>query len=48
MKVTELMHTSAVTCRPEDTVGEAARLMSGRRVGSVETKRPRSTSGSDL
>lgn len=35
MKVTEFMHTPAVTCRPEDTVGEAARMMSDRRVGSV-------------
>jgi signal-transduction protein with cAMP-binding, CBS, and nucleotidyltransferase domain len=35
MKVTEVMHTPAVTCRPEDTVGEVARLMESHDVGSV-------------
>lgn len=35
MKVTEFMHTPAVTCRPENTVGEVARMMKDRRVGSV-------------
>ena len=35
MKVTELMHTPAVTCRPEDTIGEVARTMASRDVGSV-------------
>jgi CBS domain-containing protein len=35
MKVTELMHTPAVTCRPEDTVGEVARMMESHDVGSV-------------
>jgi CBS domain-containing protein len=35
MRVSELMHTPAVTCRPNTTVAEVARLMSGRSVGSV-------------
>jgi signal-transduction protein with cAMP-binding, CBS, and nucleotidyltransferase domain len=35
MKVTELMHTPAVTCRPEDKVGDVARLMESHDVGSV-------------
>lgn len=35
MKVTELMHTPAVTCRPEDTVGDVARMMGSHEVGSV-------------
>jgi signal-transduction protein with cAMP-binding, CBS, and nucleotidyltransferase domain len=35
MKVTEVMHTPAVTCRPEDHVGDVARAMRDRQVGSV-------------
>lgn len=35
MKVSELMHTPAVTCGPEDTVGEVARVMRDRDVGCV-------------
>jgi signal-transduction protein with cAMP-binding, CBS, and nucleotidyltransferase domain len=35
MKVSELMHTPAVTCNPEDTVGEVARVMRDREVGCV-------------
>lgn len=35
MKIAEVMHTPAVTCRPEETVGEVARRMGERRVGSV-------------
>jgi signal-transduction protein with cAMP-binding, CBS, and nucleotidyltransferase domain len=35
MKVTELMHTPAVTCRPEQTVGEVAGMMESHDVGSV-------------
>jgi CBS domain-containing protein len=35
MKVAELMHTPVVTCRPEDTVGDVARMMNDREVGSV-------------
>jgi signal-transduction protein with cAMP-binding, CBS, and nucleotidyltransferase domain len=35
MKVTEVMHTPAVTCRPEDTLNEVARTMASRDVGSV-------------
>lgn len=35
MRVSELMHTPAVTCRPDATIGEVARLMRDRNVGSV-------------
>ncbi|MGZ8690897.1 MAG: CBS domain-containing protein, partial [Aeromicrobium sp.] len=35
MKVTEVMQTPAVTCRPEDTLGEVARMMASHDVGSV-------------
>jgi signal-transduction protein with cAMP-binding, CBS, and nucleotidyltransferase domain len=35
MKVSELMHTPAVTCQPKQTVGEVARLMGAREVGCV-------------
>lgn len=35
MKVTELMHTPAVTCRPEDTAAAVASMMADRGVGSV-------------
>lgn len=35
MKVTEVMHTPAVTCRPEDTLGEVARMMASHDVGSI-------------
>jgi signal-transduction protein with cAMP-binding, CBS, and nucleotidyltransferase domain len=35
MRVSELMHTPAVTCRPGATIGEVARLMRDRNVGSV-------------
>jgi CBS domain-containing protein len=35
MKVTEVMHTPAVTCRPEDTLEEAALTMAARGVGCV-------------
>lgn len=35
MRVSELMHTPAVSCRPDSTMGEVARLMRDRNVGSV-------------
>ncbi|HEU5084784.1 MAG TPA: CBS domain-containing protein [Acidimicrobiales bacterium] len=35
MKVSELMHTPAVTCATTTTLGEVARLMRDRNVGSV-------------
>ena len=35
MRVSELMHTPAVTCRPKATIAEVARLMRDRNVGSV-------------
>jgi signal-transduction protein with cAMP-binding, CBS, and nucleotidyltransferase domain len=35
MKVTEVMHTPAVTCRPEDRVADVAQLMERTNVGSV-------------
>jgi signal-transduction protein with cAMP-binding, CBS, and nucleotidyltransferase domain len=35
MRVSELMHTPAVTCRPTATIAEVARLMRDRNVGSV-------------
>jgi signal-transduction protein with cAMP-binding, CBS, and nucleotidyltransferase domain len=35
MKISELMHTPAVTCGPNDTVAEVARLMADRGVGCV-------------
>jgi CBS domain-containing protein len=35
MRVSELMHTPAVTCTPDETVGAVARLMAARNVGSV-------------
>jgi CBS domain-containing protein len=35
MRVSELMHTPAVTCAPTATLGEVARLMRDRNVGSV-------------
>lgn len=35
MKVSELMHTPAVTCAATTTLGEVARLMRDRNVGSV-------------
>jgi signal-transduction protein with cAMP-binding, CBS, and nucleotidyltransferase domain len=35
MRVSELMHTPAVTCRPEVSIAEVARLMGDRNVGSV-------------
>lgn len=35
MKVTDVMRTPAVTCRPEDCVGDVARIMGERDVGSV-------------
>jgi signal-transduction protein with cAMP-binding, CBS, and nucleotidyltransferase domain len=35
MRVSELMHTPAVTCRPGATIAEVARLMRDRNVGSV-------------
>ena len=35
MRVSELMHTPAVTCRPNTTMARVARLMSERNVGSV-------------
>lgn len=35
MRVSELMHTPAVTCRPSATIGEVARMMRERNVGSV-------------
>jgi signal-transduction protein with cAMP-binding, CBS, and nucleotidyltransferase domain len=35
MRVSELMHTPAVTCRPNATIAEVARLMRDRNVGSV-------------
>jgi len=35
MRVSELMHTPAVTCRPGATMAEVARLMRDRNVGSV-------------
>lgn len=35
MKVTEVMHTPAVACQTTATVGEAARLMEDRNIGSV-------------
>ncbi|HET6949169.1 MAG TPA: CBS domain-containing protein [Acidimicrobiales bacterium] len=35
MRVSELMHTPAVTCRPEAAIGDVARLMRDRNVGSV-------------
>lgn len=35
MKVTEVMHTPAVTCRSSASIAEVARLMRNRNVGSV-------------
>jgi signal-transduction protein with cAMP-binding, CBS, and nucleotidyltransferase domain len=35
MRVSELMHTPAVTCRPGATIADVARLMRDRNVGSV-------------
>jgi signal-transduction protein with cAMP-binding, CBS, and nucleotidyltransferase domain len=35
MRVSELMHTPPVTCRPNATIAEVARLMRDRNVGSV-------------
>jgi signal-transduction protein with cAMP-binding, CBS, and nucleotidyltransferase domain len=35
MKISELMHTPAVTCGPKETVGDVARLMGTRDVGCV-------------
>jgi CBS domain-containing protein len=35
MRVSELMHTPAVTCRPGATLADVARLMRDRNVGSV-------------
>jgi signal-transduction protein with cAMP-binding, CBS, and nucleotidyltransferase domain len=35
MRVSELMHTPAVTCRPDATIADVARLMRDRNVGSV-------------
>lgn len=35
MKVSELMHTPAVTCATTTTLGEVARMMRDRNVGSV-------------
>lgn len=35
MRVSELMHTPAVTCAPKTTVREVAQLMARRHVGSV-------------
>ena len=35
MRVSELMHTPAVTCTPTARLGEVARLMRDRNVGSV-------------
>lgn len=35
MKVTELMHTPAIMCRPEDTVRDVAKKMEHYDVGSV-------------
>jgi signal-transduction protein with cAMP-binding, CBS, and nucleotidyltransferase domain len=35
MRVSELMHTPAVTCGPSATIGDVARLMRDRNVGSV-------------
>jgi signal-transduction protein with cAMP-binding, CBS, and nucleotidyltransferase domain len=35
MRVSELMHTPAVTSRPSATIGEVARMMGERNVGSV-------------
>jgi CBS domain-containing protein len=35
MRVSELMHTPAVTCRPGATMADAARVMRDRNVGSV-------------
>jgi len=35
MKVTQLMHTPAVVCRPTTTLREVAKLMDSRNVGSV-------------
>jgi signal-transduction protein with cAMP-binding, CBS, and nucleotidyltransferase domain len=35
MRVSELMHTPAVTCRPDAPIAEVARLMRDRNVGSV-------------
>lgn len=35
MKVSEVMHTPAVVCRPGTTAGQAARIMADRNVGSV-------------
>jgi signal-transduction protein with cAMP-binding, CBS, and nucleotidyltransferase domain len=35
MRVSELMHTPPVTCTPRATVGDVARLMASRNVGSV-------------
>jgi CBS domain-containing protein len=35
MRVSELMHTPVVTCRPDATIAEVARLMRDRNVGSV-------------
>lgn len=35
MRISELMHTPVVTCPPTATLGETARLMRDRNVGSV-------------
>ena len=35
MRISEIMHTPAVTCTPRATVGDAARLMAARNVGCV-------------
>jgi signal-transduction protein with cAMP-binding, CBS, and nucleotidyltransferase domain len=35
MRVSELMHTPAVTCRSDATIAQVARLMRDRNVGSV-------------
>ncbi len=35
MRISEIMHTPAVTCTPTATVGDAARLMATRNVGCV-------------
>jgi signal-transduction protein with cAMP-binding, CBS, and nucleotidyltransferase domain len=35
MRVSELMHTPAVTCTPRDTVSAVAQLMATRNVGSI-------------
>ena len=35
MRISEIMHTPAVTCTPTATVGDGARLMASRNVGCV-------------